>query len=281
MVKKQGTDLAQNNDSTLAQYPVLNSEESQDALEVIQENLGTSGVKVSDLLKVTVPPGGGKAFTIDDGEGTQCIPTLTGIIILAPEQNAYWNKPIEEAPNDPPICFSADGINGLGDPFETGVVENHVCATCAHKGWGTDIKGGKGKACRDLRPLYLLQVGEYLPIIVQTSRTSLRRLSAYFSTLARKGIPYYAAVTEIGLTTEQKQGTPVYSVLTFACKEIVPRQLRPGLKEYQSALRFHAAKPPTAGDVATDRGEAPAGSNQAEPDYDPFADEGGPAEPTN
>jgi len=254
----------------LSGFPVLNPAEAEEALDVIRENLGSAGFQIGNLDRITVPPGGGKVFTVNTGDAEECVPKLTGIIVLAPEQNALWAKTMEEAPNDPPICFSGDGIHGTGDPFETGSIETHLCATCPKKAWGTDLKGGKGKACRDLRPIFLLQEGEYLPIIVQTPRMSLKRLSGYFTLLARKGIPYYSVVTEIGLAQEQKSGTPLYSILTFAMKALIPKELRPTIKEFQGALRAHSFTPPIAAEFKEDAGNGEVFQEQ----YNPFTEEG-------
>lgn len=238
---------------TPSAYPVLNPEEVSNVMEIIETNLGTAGVQISQLDKVTVPPGGGKVFAVNPGDGEVSVSSITGIIVWAPTQNGFWPKPIEEAPNDPPSCFSSDGNIGVGDPGGN-------CHVCPMKEWGSDFKE-RGKACRDLRPIFLLQPGEYLPIIVQTSRMSIKRLGAYFTLLARKGIPYYAAVTEIGLEQQQRPGTPLYSVLTFAVKEVIPKEQRAALKQYQDSLKMHTAAPatPTAAPIVAE-------------EFDPFED---------
>jgi hypothetical protein len=162
---------------------------------------------------------------------------------------------MEDEPNSAPVCFSNDGQLGIGQPGGN-------CLACPNKEWGSAAKG-KGKACRDLRPIFLLQPGDYLPIIVQTSRMSLKKLSAYFTLLARRGIPYYAAITEIGLAQAQNPGTPVYSVLTFAVKDVVPKEQRQALKHYQQALKLHiniAPTPPVTEPISYDD----------EPEFDQF-----------
>ena len=240
-------------EQSLAVYPVLNPEESMNAMEVIETNLGANGVQIKNLDKVTVPPGGGKVFAVNPGDGEINVPTLTGIIVLAPEQNGFWAHSMEDEPNSAPVCFSNDGQVGVGRPGGN-------CLVCPNKEWGSDAKG-KGKACRDLRPIFLLQPGDYLPIIVQTSRMSLKKLSAYFTLLARRGIPYYAAITEIGLAQAQNAGTPIYSVLTFAVKEVVPKEQRTALKSYQAALRCSLSAAPAPAVPA---------SLPVEDEFDPF-----------
>lgn len=274
--KKESTSIAPV-ENLFDRYPIANPQQSAEVLEIIRENLGTAGVQIGNLDKITVPPMGDTEFRVDLGEGTERIETITGMILLAPEQNALWSKPIEEAPNAFPVCYSADAITGTGDPFDTGQIGQHDCLTCPKKAWQTDFKG-RGKACRDLRPLFMLREGEYLPIVVQVPRMSLKKLSAFFTMLSRIGAPYYAAIVEVGLAQEKKENTPVYSVLTFKLIGKAPREIWPMLKEYQSVLTRFATRPPTAEDVETGipeysvgpEPEAPTDAEVTNADYDPF-----------
>lgn len=278
------TELAQVN--VFDAYPICNRETASEVIEVIRENLGNAGVQISNLDKVKVPAAADTVFKIDFGEGVQRVESITGMILLAPEQNAYWPLPIEEAPNARPVCYSSDAINGYGDPFDAGVVGNHKCMNCPKKDWQTDFKG-RGKACRDLRPLFLLREGEYLPIVVQVPRTSLVRVRNYFTMLSRIGAPYYSAITEIGLDTEKKEGTPEYSILTFKLVGKAPKEVWPMLKEYREVLTRFTETAPVANDYAPEEDpEVQAMAEQmkkdqadnADPnfnmpagDYDPFA----------
>ncbi len=260
--KKQETALATPQAALMEAYPILSPAMREEAREIIDANLGGAGVDISTLDKITVPPGGGIAFTVPGLEGPESVSKLSGIILLAPAQNGYWARSIEDGPTDPPACFSNDGRTGYGDPFDTGESGTHVCAGCPKKAWGTDPKG-KGKACRDLRPIYLLQEGDYVPVVIQTSRMSLKPFQQYLQRLAKAGIVYYSCVTEIGLTQESKPGTPTYSRLTFAMKSVLPKEARPILAEYRALLEQHASQPPTAEDAVQPQTN---GDN-----YDPFA----------
>jgi hypothetical protein len=261
--KKPETAIALPEDK-LSVYAVLNPEQAPDIMELIQTNMGDNGVQIKDLDHITVPTGGGKAFNLSDGVTT----TLTGLIILAPQQNGYWPKSMEEDPNSPPVCTANDGKTGQGSP-------GGCCAVCPLKEWGSDPKG-KGKACRDMRPIYLLQEEDFLPIVIQTPRMSIKPLQEYFTTLTRKGIPFYSAVTRVGLKQEQKPGVPAYSVLTFKLLDIVPRERREVIRAYQAALLPHVTAPQATG-AESRRPTNPEGiatPMEDEPDdFDPWADE--------
>ena len=250
-------------------YAILDPAQMTDAIEVVAENLGSGGVQIGQFDRITIPPGGGLAFNVATEDGVKPFQTLTGIIVLAPEQKAYWDKPMEENPGSAPACFSPDCQYGTGDPAGTGQVSNkNLCAVCPHNDWGSDPTGGKGKACRDLRPLFVLQAGDFLPVIVQTSRMSLKRVTSYFTLLARKGIPYFGVVTEIGLVQAKNDAGIVYSELTFKMTEMIDKEKRTAMKQYQEILKVHATAPPADADV----NGAPAPETQ-EPDYNPFEED--------
>lgn len=245
----------------LAIYPVLDPTQAGDIMELISGNLGPGGVDISNLDHIVVPPGGGKAFNLSDGVATE----LRGIIVLAPTQNGYWAQSMEEAPNAPPVCVSSDGQTGTGTPGGN-------CSVCPMKEWGSASKGN-GKACRDMRPIFLLQEGDFLPLVIQTPRMSIKPLAEYFAQLTRKGIPYYAAVTSIGLRQEQKPGTPVYSALTFELLDVIPRDRREPLRAYQKALAAHATKPEAPRSETAAQGPSAANEPPLDPaGFDPWAD---------
>lgn len=259
-----------------SRFPLLVPATAADALEVIKDNLGEGGLSIADLDRITVPPGGGTTFEIPTVDGdTEPAKELVGIIILSTEQKAYWAQSMEEAPNSPPICFSHDRMTGTGDPMETGQVEKHSCATCPKNEWGTSKTGtGKGKACRDLRPLFLLREGEYLPIVVSIPRKSLKHVKKYMARLAAKGIPYYGCLTRFTLNKVSGGGVPDYTEITPSLVEVLSKENRAAIKHF--ALQLHNA-------VAT---QTPAASSEpdysADPQsvYDPLADAADPMQNT-
>lgn len=264
--KTKETALAQKQDY-LAEFPVFAHDQREDAMEAISTNLG-SGIKIADLTKVTVPLGGGLAFNVMTAEGPSSEKTLTGIILLAQEGKALFLKSMEEAPNSPPACYSNDGITGIGDPFETGEVCEHKCATCPKNQFGSATRGsGKGKACKDTRPLYLLEQGSVLPTIVQVPPTSLKHLQKYMGTLCKGAIPYYGVIVEIGLAQEQTP-PPMHSVLTFKSVSMIPKEQRAAVKEFRAIFEKFAQQTVPMPD---EPGGAP--SNESQEDYDPFPEE--------
>ena len=242
-------------------FPIIAADSAADALDVVQHNMGDSGLKISDLDRVTVPTGGGTSFTIPTLEGgEESVDSIVGIIALAPEQKAYWDSSFEDNPNQPPACFSSDtrtgqGNNGDGDGM-------HQCATCQQNQWGSAAKG-TGKACKDMCQLAIILPDAFLPTIVAAPRTSLKAKRAYFAKLANKGIPYDGAITKITLTPTKNEAGVKYSELSFALVAILNKEQRQQIRTYAAALAPHMSQPPTVTAApASDPG-----------DYDPFAAE--------
>jgi hypothetical protein len=253
-------------------FPVLAPETAQDAISVIADNMGNGGLSVGDLDKITVPPGGGTTFEIPTVDGdTEPSKEISGIILLATEGKGLWAKSMEEEPGAPPVCYSHDCVKGFGDPLGTGEPKEYLCATCPKNQWGSSTTGTcRGKACRDLRPLYLLREGEYLPIVVSVPRKSLKHIKKYMQRLSGKGIPYYGCVTKFTLTKVSGTGVPDYSELIPSFVVMLDKDQRAAVKAYADKLNQEVKQSaPAQFDNKATNGD----------DYDPFADEAGPEEP--
>ena len=102
---------------------------------------------------------------------------------------------------------SYDGKIGIGDP-------GGACATCQLNTFGTAAKGA-GKACKNMRVIYLLRSGEYLPIQINLPPTRIKPFKDFYSKAfaLRRRAPY-GSIVRIGLKQENN-GKEDYSVATF------------------------------------------------------------------
>ena len=118
-----------------------------------------AGLQLS-FQRVKIPGGGSLQFEIpgDDPENPDYAKTIEGVIIYNHQASAYWPEGSEYDDTVTPLCSSVDGITGCGTPGGS-------CAMCELNkyGTGTDSKGNpsKGKACKNMRHLYILRDGEY------------------------------------------------------------------------------------------------------------------------
>ena len=157
--------------------------------------------------KVKIPSGGTLQFELpgDDPENPDYTKYLEGVILFNHPSGAYWPEGSEYDESATPLCASVDGKTGYGAP-------GGACALCELNKFGTD---GKGKLCKNMRVLYLLRDGEYMPIQINLPPTSIRPFSDFMNVafLSRKR-PTWASVVQIGLKRVDN-GVNTYSVATF------------------------------------------------------------------
>ena len=161
------------------------------------------------MQRVKIPGGGNLQFEIrgDDPDNPDYERKLVGVILYHHFANAYWPEGSEYDDSVPPLCQSFDGKQGYGEP-------GGVCAACAFNQFGSTANGS-GKACKNMRQVYLLRSGEYLPLQLSLPPTSLRPFNDFLNLafVARKR-PSYTAIVEIGLKRAESGGY-TYSVATF------------------------------------------------------------------
>jgi hypothetical protein len=126
-------------------------------------------------------------------EGEKPVTELEGVIIHARKQNAYYAKPYNKNEVVPPDCFSNDGVK----PDAGAKAPQHAtCNGCPKAEFGTNSMGS-GKACRNMKPLYLLLSDDsIIPRQLTITPTSLRAANGYFMDLTERGIAYRKVKTK-------------------------------------------------------------------------------------
>lgn len=166
------------------------------------------GLRLS-FPRVKIPGGGSLQFEIpsDDPENPDYTKYIEGVILYNHDTCAYWPEGSEYDDNVTPLCSSVDGKTGYGAP-------GGVCATCALNQYGS-VEKGKGKACKNMRNLYILRSGEHMPMLLSLPPTSLRPYSDFITAaFATRRRPIYSGVVQIGLKRVDN-GSNTYSVATF------------------------------------------------------------------
>lgn len=166
------------------------------------------GLQIS-FPRIKIPGGGALMFEIpsDDPENPDYAKTLEGAILFHHPNNAYWPEGSEYDDNANPLCSSVDAKQGIGEPGGS-------CAACALNQFGSAAEGN-GKACKNMRVLYLLRSGEFMPLQVTLPPTSLKPFREFMNQsfmLRRRAT--YGSVVQIGLK-KMSNGKDDYSVATF------------------------------------------------------------------
>lgn len=173
------------------------------------EDLATDmdGLNLS-FPRVKIPAGGAVQFELptDDPDNPDYTRSLVGVLIHNHPACAYWSEGTDDDENNPPVCSSLDGKVGIGYPGGT-------CATCELNKYGTSTKG-RGKACKNMRVLYLLRNGEYMPLQINLPPTSLKSFQDFVQKafiLRRRG----SNGSLIMITLKKENNGNDYSVAVF------------------------------------------------------------------
>lgn len=233
----------------LQKFPIF-AHRQEDFGEILQANLGGSGISVFDLERIKMPAGGNPFWAITDLQGEQqAVKELEGIIIAWRDTRSYWEKSFDETGGGaPPDCSSSDAIEGQGKP-------GGLCCNCPKAVFGSAAKG-TGQACRLVRILFFLMPGKLLPNVVFISPGSHKAIRQFFLRAVSAGIPYNGAVTRLGLRVAQSSDGIDYSqVVPLAGPRLSAEQVA-FVRTFAKALQPQFSKVTVTPDDVTPPGES-------------------------
>jgi len=207
----------------------------QEAMEVMADNLAELGGNLK-FDKVKIPSGGGLSFEIIDENGEEkAVTEVEGVVLDHFPVNVFWEHKFSGESN-PPDCSSMDAVIGTimvdGKPVGT-----RQCATCPNNQWGSDPSGGRGKSCKNLIRVYLLQEGCSFPVLVSLPPTSTGNWRDYMKRLAGRMKSVYGVVTRIRLEKDKNDGGIVYSKAVFAKSAELTKEEKQAIKSYAEMLK--------------------------------------------
>ena len=158
---------------------------------------------------------------------------LRGIIVYKEIARGHW----QEGDNIP-LCTSIGGQVGTDRQGN-----RHDCASCPANQWDSG-KGGSGKACKEMRRIYIVQRGGFLPAMISLPPTSIKLFDTYISGRIQQRIPDIMAETVFRLVPDKSdQGNFVYAVIKC---QLGPRITDVGelmeLRKIRDMMRQAAAK---------------------------------------
>lgn len=110
----------------------------------------------------------------------------------------FYEGGYTEGSEDKPLCYSNDGVAPSPNSQKP---QAKACAVCPHNAWGSKIteEGKKGKQCADSKRLAIAPAGQINdPMLLRVPAASLKALTVFGQTLAKRGVPYQAVIAKIG-----------------------------------------------------------------------------------
>ncbi len=183
-----------------------------------------------EFTRVKIPSGGGLAFELpgEDDDEPELAKEIRGVILFHHPVNAYWAEDYT-GQNNPPDCASFDGKFGEGNPGGN-------CAVCPNNQWGSDETGGK--ACKNMRRIYILQEGEIFPLLLTLPPTSLGNYSKYITRrILQKGLRTNKVVTNVTLKKATSSGGISYSQASFKLEGVLSDEAQEAMKQYSEVIK--------------------------------------------
>lgn len=233
---KESTALATQGNLALATFnlPVF----TQEIQESMAEEMDGVTLKFD---RIKIPSGGSLAFELpneDDPEDPLTEKTVTGIILVHHPINAYWEKEYSGEKN-PPDCSSMDAR--IGVERETG--RQIPCASCPKNQWGSappnkDGSTNNGKACKNMRRVYLLREGYMFPFLLTLPPTSLENFNEYISKrIVQKGLRSFEALSTVSLKKDKNKGGIEYSKAVWQKPSVLDAENRKMARAYAESIK--------------------------------------------
>ncbi len=210
--------------------------ELQDQMEDLDDE---SGIQCR-LIKI--PAGGGLAYEVqgEDDDDVEYMKEISGVIVFTHRMNGYWPNSYGtgEGEDKIPLCSSMDGKTGLCR--DSGEVRH--CESCPLNqfGSGTDAKGeaSRGKACKNMRRLYMMMDGDPNFYLLTVPPTSIKEVNRQLTKImGSKGIPYTGLIVSLKLEKAVNAGGIAYSKVVIEKKGLLPPAVANAAKEMRREIK--------------------------------------------
>lgn len=222
----------------------------EDWSDIMDENTGGDGLRASDLKRVSFPRESAQ-WAIDDplaDGGVRYVPELSGVVVNQRTNRSFYAGEYEGG-NDQPDCFSNEGEFGAPKAGQEPVVTlsdgrevqyGGDCAMCPLNQWDSDLKGGRGKACREYRTLALLQPDKPLPIMVRVPPTQLGLWHRFGVDMAGMKLRLSRTVIALGL----RIGSDKKPALSPYVRAVLPDEVAGQISGIRESMKLLAERTP-------------------------------------
>ena len=183
--------------------------------------------------RIKIPAGGSTAFEFPspDGNDTQPVKEITGVILYNHPANAFYKDKYTGGSN-PPDCSSFTGINGTGNPGGS-------CASCPYNKFSSGE--GKSKACKNRRMLYILIEGQLFPVILNLPVGSSVAYKNYVKHVLTQRQSLSSVVTTISLKKAMSDSNITFSQAVFKMVRPLTAEERTSLAPMIEQMKVYAA----------------------------------------
>ena len=176
-------------------------------------------------------------FVDDLGEPSK---ELRGVAVFKQRTRGYWPKGVGKK-DKVPSCTS-EGMLNEGIDREG---SKHDCASCPLNAWGSGTNEAgeptRGKACKEMRRMFLVRTDEALPIMISFAPSSIKNYDTYWSGRCRKKIN--DVDREVVVTLSSQAGSEFdYAVAEFKLGDEVPVEQRISFARMREMIRAAAEK---------------------------------------
>ena len=199
---------------------------SNNALDVIRENLKNQPLSLDLFDIVKSPSGGSTVFSVPGLTGEETEKELTGIILDYTTPRAYWDTP-DPVEGTPPVCMSQNSIVSH---------DGKACFSCPYNDFGSKDGESSAKACKESVLLFLLRPGNVLPLLVRVPVTSKPRFLKYTARLAGNLVLVNSVVTKITLEKATSKAGKPYALFNFEAVSILSPQEAEHARAYARQL---------------------------------------------
>ena len=178
---------------------------SNNAINIIRENLKNQPLSFDLFDVVKSPPGGATVFSVPGLAGEEAEKELTGILLDYTTPRAYWNTP-DPVEGTPPVCMSHDSLISQ---------DGKICARCPYNDFGSKDGESNAKACKESVLLFLLRRNSIMPLLIRVPVTSKPRFLRYMARLVGTLTPLNGVVTKITLEKATSKAGKPYALFNF------------------------------------------------------------------
>ena len=213
------------------------------------EDLAAIREELSDMDRVPygrikIAAGGVNIFQVFEPGEEEAVPaqTIEGVIMLSHKSNGLWSKPFGSGDSKVPDCSSIDGVYGtVTETGETGEIVE--CASCPCNAFGSAKGGeGRGKACKNMRRLYIMRRGDIFPMVLTLPPTALSAYDSYRTKVMLGRKKMANVMTRISLKSAQNKDGVAYSTPIFEAVGVLGGVEAAAMRAYSEALNSSAQR---------------------------------------